>query len=99
MEGREGGKVRLVGKLDGRGNTTIQVCDNGPGILKEVQERIFIPFFTTKQEGSGIRLSLSRQIMRLHSISARNRALGFDSVAIRSSGVRDTQATISISWT
>jgi two-component system, NtrC family, nitrogen regulation sensor histidine kinase NtrY len=67
LEGREGGRIRLIGKLDGRGNTTIQVCDNGPGILKEVQERIFIPFFTTKQEGSGIGLSLSRQIMRLHS--------------------------------
>ena len=66
LDGREGGKVRLIGNLDGRGNTIIQVYDNGPGILKEVQDRIFIPFFTTKQEGSGIGLSLSRQIMRLH---------------------------------
>lgn len=66
LEGREGGRIRLIARLDGRGNTTILVSDNGPGILPEVQERIFIPFFTTKQEGSGIGLSLSRQIMRLH---------------------------------
>ena len=58
--------MRLIDNLDGRGNTIIQVTDNGPGILKEVQDRIFIPFFTTKQEGSGIGLSRSRQIMRLH---------------------------------
>ena len=73
LEGREG-RIRLTGKLDGRGNTIIQVIDNGPGILQEVQDRIFIPFFTTKQEGSGIGLSLSRQIMRLHggSLSVRS---------------------------
>jgi signal transduction histidine kinase len=44
----------------------IQVEDNGPGIPLEEQERIFIPFFTTKKQGSGIGLSLSRQIMRMH---------------------------------
>ena len=66
LDGREGGRVRLIDNLDCRGNTIIQVTDNGPGILKEVQDRIFIPFFTTKQEGSGIGLSRSRQIMRLH---------------------------------
>ena len=44
----------------------IEVKDNGPGIPKEVQEKIFVPFFTTKKEGTGIGLSLSRQIMRMH---------------------------------
>ncbi|MBN2461299.1 MAG: ATP-binding protein [Candidatus Cloacimonetes bacterium] len=44
----------------------IQVVDNGCGILEDVIDKIFIPFFTTKQNGSGIGLSLSRQIMRLH---------------------------------
>jgi signal transduction histidine kinase len=44
----------------------IQVEDNGPGIPEDVQEKIFVPFFTTKEDGSGIGLSLSRQIMRLH---------------------------------
>lgn len=49
-------------------NKTIQitVSDNGPGIPAEVQERIFIPFFTTKQQGSGIGLALCRQIIQLH---------------------------------
>ncbi len=49
-----------------RGRLTIQVIDNGMGILKEVIDKIFIPFFTTKPNGSGIGLSLSKQILRLH---------------------------------
>lgn len=44
----------------------ISVADNGEGIDPEVQERIFIPFFTTKPQGSGIGLALSRQIIQLH---------------------------------
>jgi signal transduction histidine kinase len=44
----------------------ISIEDNGQGITKEALERIFIPFYTTKKNGSGIGLSLSRQIMRLH---------------------------------
>jgi len=44
----------------------IKVKDNGPGISTEVLDNIFIPFFTTKEKGSGIGLSLSRQIMLLH---------------------------------
>ena len=49
-----------------RGRILIQVIDNGPGILQDVIDKIFIPFFTTKSNGSGIGLSLSRQIMRMH---------------------------------
>lgn len=41
--------------------------DNGTGILEDTLERIFFPFFTTKSDGSGVGLALSRQIMRLHS--------------------------------
>lgn len=44
----------------------IVVIDNGKGIPPEIMDHIFIPFFTTKEKGSGIGLSLSRQIMRLH---------------------------------
>jgi nitrogen fixation/metabolism regulation signal transduction histidine kinase len=44
----------------------IKVSDNGKGISPEVLDNIFIPFFTTKEKGSGIGLSLSRQIMHLH---------------------------------
>lgn len=58
--------IALRAFLDERGRVNVQVSDNGPGILPEVLEKIFIPFFTTKQGGSGIGLSLSRQIMRLH---------------------------------
>mgnify|MGYP005869527605 FL=1 len=45
---------------------TITVRDNGEGILPEVQDKIFVPFFTTKTEGSGIGLSLCKQIIRQH---------------------------------
>lgn len=44
----------------------IEVIDNGPGIIKEALEHIFVPFYTTKRSGSGIGLSLSRQIMQMH---------------------------------
>jgi two-component system nitrogen regulation sensor histidine kinase NtrY len=52
----------------------IEVADNGCGIPDELITNIFVPFFTTRKEGSGIGLSLSRQIMRLHggTISARS---------------------------
>lgn len=48
------------------GNVTFTVRDNGAGILPEVSERIFVPFFTTKSGGSGIGLSLCKQIVSLH---------------------------------
>jgi signal transduction histidine kinase len=65
MDGREDASVRLKA-FSGTHRVMIQVEDNGPGIPLEEQERIFIPFFTTKKQGSGIGLSLSRQIMRMH---------------------------------
>lgn len=48
------------------GKIQLDVVDNGCGIDKELLDKIFIPFFTTKEQGSGIGLSLSRQIMRMH---------------------------------
>lgn len=48
------------------GKTLIHVVDNGKGIKPDMMEKIFIPFFTSKKDGSGIGLSLSRQIMFLH---------------------------------
>jgi len=59
----------LEGQL---GKLKISIADNGAGIAPEEMEKIFIPFYTTKENGSGIGLSLCRQIMRLHkgSISA-----------------------------
>ncbi|NUQ22399.1 MAG: GHKL domain-containing protein [Saprospiraceae bacterium] len=59
-------RVELRFFKDAEGATLIQIEDNGPGITPEVQEQIFTPFFTTKKEGSGIGLSLSRQIIYMH---------------------------------
>ena len=59
-------EIRMLAFYNKRGRYTIQVVDNGPGILPDVLDKIFIPFFTTKSTGSGIGLALSRQIMRLH---------------------------------
>ncbi|MGA9292265.1 MAG: HAMP domain-containing sensor histidine kinase [Ignavibacteriaceae bacterium] len=58
--------IKLLGIIDNRGMINIQVIDNGKGIPEDLQEKIFIPFFTTKKEGSGIGLSLSKQIMKAH---------------------------------
>jgi signal transduction histidine kinase len=66
LEGRIEPQIKLTAKLDERGKILVQVCDNGPGINEDALERIFIPFFSTKRDGSGIGLSLSRQIMRSH---------------------------------
>ncbi|OIR00660.1 sensor protein ZraS [mine drainage metagenome] len=46
--------------------TIIKVADNGSGMPKEITDKIFIPFFSTKKNGSGIGLSLCKQIMMLH---------------------------------
>lgn len=58
--------IRITSEIDSYERVIISVYNNGRPISKESQEEIFIPFFTTKQEGTGIGLSLSRQIMRLH---------------------------------
>ena len=58
--------VEIVAEMDLAENVIIHVINNGRPISKESQEEIFVPFYTTKQEGTGIGLSLSRQIMRLH---------------------------------
>jgi len=59
-------KIILTAGMGDRGHTWIKVQDNGSGILQEALGKIFIPFFSTKKKGSGIGLSLARQIMRLH---------------------------------
>jgi two-component system nitrogen regulation sensor histidine kinase NtrY len=58
-------RIDLIGRYD-ESSVKIEVIDNGAGIIKEAIEKIFVPFFTTKRTGSGIGLSLSRQIMQLH---------------------------------
>lgn len=59
-------RIGLNGRMNERGRVVIEVTDNGPGIDRDVLSRIFIPFFTTRPEGSGIGLSFSRQVMRMH---------------------------------
>jgi signal transduction histidine kinase len=66
LNGQKDARIQLLGFMNKRGRITLQVIDNGPGILKDVLDKIFIPFFTTKPSGSGIGLSLSKQILRLH---------------------------------
>jgi nitrogen fixation/metabolism regulation signal transduction histidine kinase len=66
LENQDSPKIQLIARLDDRGRILVQVSDNGPGITSENREKIFVPFFSTKDGGSGIGLSLSRQIMRLH---------------------------------
>ncbi len=66
LKGADNPQIKLAGQIDERGKSVIKVSDNGPGINEELQEKIFIPFFSTKKGGSGIGLSLSRQIMRSH---------------------------------
>ncbi len=51
---------------EAEGKVVITVADNGKGLDKETLENVFVPFFTTKKTGSGIGLSLSRQIMKMH---------------------------------
>lgn len=58
--------ITLKAILSPQTRPIIIVEDNGPGIDQEALDRIFIPFYTTKKDGSGIGLSLSRQIMRQH---------------------------------
>lgn len=59
-------KIQLIAEMNEKPNMVISVTDNGCGIEQAVLSKVFIPFFTTKPDGSGIGLSLSRQIMRLH---------------------------------
>lgn len=58
--------IEIRAFVNEKSRPVISVKDNGTGIDSEAMEKIFIPFFTTKKTGSGIGLSLSRQIMRQH---------------------------------
>lgn len=60
------GRITLTGSTTSKGKVLIKVADNGSGIPPEILENIFIPFFSTKKTGSGIGLSLCKQIMMLH---------------------------------
>jgi nitrogen fixation/metabolism regulation signal transduction histidine kinase len=59
-------ELQMLGRLNRRGNVMIEVCDNGPGVPEDLARKIFVPFFTTKPEGSGVGLALARQVMTAH---------------------------------
>lgn len=61
----DGGQIKIELSQE-KQNTHLDICNNGAPILEEVLPNIFVPFYTTKDSGSGIGLSLSRYIMRLH---------------------------------
>jgi nitrogen fixation/metabolism regulation signal transduction histidine kinase len=58
--------IWVNGYTDSKQRTVLEVKDNGPGIAQEVAEKIFVPFFTTKDQGSGIGLALIRYMMLSH---------------------------------
>ena len=62
----DGPSIRIVGRLNRRGNTVIEIIDNGPGVPEEITNKIFVPFFTTREGGSGVGLALARQVMIAH---------------------------------
>lgn len=64
LEGKTNGTIEVQAYQTD--HLSIDIIDNGPGIPPELQEQVFIPFFTTKSEGSGIGLSLCKQIIRHH---------------------------------
>lgn len=65
VEGKTDARISVAAS-GANGSPYVLVSDNGPGVPEEIKEEIFLPFYTTKQEGTGIGLCLSRQIMRLH---------------------------------
>ena len=60
------GQITMQARCNDDESIFIEISNNGPPIPPEVASQIFIPFFTTKEGGSGVGLSVSRQIMRLH---------------------------------
>lgn len=66
VKDRADAKIVLAADISSNKKISIRVADNGAGMSEEVLDKIFIPFFSTKKSGSGIGLSLCKQIMMLH---------------------------------
>lgn len=75
VSGVEKPHITMVASVNLNNRTTIEIADNGKGISQDILDKIFMPFFTSKKTGSGIGLSLSRQIMQMHkgTISVRSK--------------------------
>lgn len=63
---KEKPEIHLFSGCDAEGHPYVTVADNGCGISDAVRDKIFIPFFSTKKNGNGIGLSISREIVKLH---------------------------------
>ncbi|MBK9488338.1 MAG: PAS domain-containing protein [Haliscomenobacter sp.] len=67
LEGQSQARIEIKSAVDQTAQRAVlEVIDNGPGIEPNALEQIFIPFFTTKEDGTGVGLSLSRQILQMH---------------------------------
>ena len=62
----QGGTLSVVARAEAAGTLFVEVRDTGKGILSEDLEHVFRPFFTTRENGSGLGLPLSRQIIMAH---------------------------------
>lgn len=79
----ENGRVQMIAGIGNDGVKYIEIKDNGPGIPSELIDEIFVPFFTTKNDGTGIGLSLSRQVMQLHGGSLKVRSIPYQETIFR----------------
>jgi signal transduction histidine kinase len=66
VKDKEGAKIILSADQNTNRKTILKIADNGQGMPEELMDKIFIPFFSTKKQGSGIGLSLCKQIIMLH---------------------------------
>jgi nitrogen fixation/metabolism regulation signal transduction histidine kinase len=62
----EQARIALHGRMNRRHNIVLEIADNGEGVPASVASKIFVPFFTTKEDGSGVGLALARQVMIAH---------------------------------
>jgi two-component system, NtrC family, nitrogen regulation sensor histidine kinase NtrY len=66
---RADGEVIVSSSINHQGSICLHISDNGGGMDEATAEKIFIPFFTTKKQGSGIGLALAKQVLQLHRAS------------------------------
>ena len=59
-------RVQRLYSPEGKAYTEVSIADTGPGIPKELQEKIFLPFFTTHQSGTGLGLAITKRILTAH---------------------------------